>query len=1008
MIIPAGYFIDLGYTIAWKRKGCRVKHPKRGSLEVAVVKGCPLIPKEIGLEILAEYEAKQGERSRVKSLGPMKPECELDPEAVRGWVKDRLTAAGDLGLTERDQLTVLGGLFPRTSTDVLGRACVPALTGPFGDYRELPWNRRKRRTLQRAEPGSVLLHVDDGKVGWRGLGVAVCVDGSEKGLDSQVVFQQLLRWAELGVFGGVVLGSWFNRELTSKDDLVLRIRALLLFVVAQAASDSRARSSSASLEVGRGVGVRPGSLEGSDPYQLALWALRETAARINGPPVSSSGGVPVFFVCDKLSCSGEKDGWDEEAWARIRRNWNLEEAVFDQACLGGSVAGPTTLLTSSWCLYEMLDARRVSEEVQLFLQGLGDLKKLWGQDKPLGWSSGLRRTVQGAWFRWKDECSHPDEIQHRRVLLSKLTEDEAYARHVVQDHVPYRKGCPVCISAQGRQRPHWRSAFPDMHSISVDISGPFVPGKSFNVEASGRDRGEGYCYMLAFAYAIPDKFKSEAVDELAEYEPSECGQLEPDAGGRATDSTLLGDNEELFPELFSLSGNGDEGEFGIKAVTHRVRRKGPEDAEVEGEQPSPETIPGPRERVGAHRTLFLGVPLRTKQGREVLPQIQGVINRLEAAGFPVHRYHSDRAKELRSAALIGWLKGQGIHPTWTAGESPAGNRAELAVQGLKGFMRKLLAVSGLDKIYWPLALQHASTRNWINFNEAVGIPQPALLPFGVKVHARRRTRSGFEAQWEPRTVEGTYLGHAPSTPGGHLVLIPDGEGFKVLLTNTIYPLRGAGDKVVKPRFKLKGKQSPPFEVRRAVAQQLSGCVPWSRCAPGGESSSKCFSQSDGFDDFEVPHRGFEVGCKEESFGKDGFVQGVSLLPEIPAGCGWFWEPEEAWVVSDERKGDNRWDSSCAARVCSVDPGTCAWIRGSLERQDYSDDTCLQVLQRGFESWPRRSRSFLSPGSGKAVLLGMWSCSTTFTALAKQGQVQFNAIRMYSLGGFHGISRATKG
>ena len=77
------------------------------------------------------------------------------------------------------------------------------------------------------------------------------------------------------------------------------------------------------------------------------------------------------------------------------------------------------------------------------------------------------------------------------------------------------------------------------------------------------------------------------------------------------------------------------------------------------------------------------------------------------------------------------------------------------------------------------------------------------------------------------------MGHAPSTPGGHLVLIPDEEGFKVLLTNTIYPLRGAGDKVVKPRFKLKGKQSPPFEVRRVVSQQLSGCVPWSRCAPGG-------------------------------------------------------------------------------------------------------------------------------------------------------------------------------
>ena len=43
----------------------------------------------------------------------------------------------------------------------------------------------------------------------------------------------------------------------------------------------------------------------------------------------------------------------------------------------------------------------------------------------------------------------------------------------------------------------------------------------------------------------------------------------------------------------------------------------------------------------------------------------------------------------------------------------------------------------------------------------------------------------------------------------------------------------------------------------------------------------------------------------------------------------------------------------------------------------------------------------------STLSSWWSCSTTFTALAKQGQVQFNAIRLYSVGGFHGISRATE-
>ena len=42
----------------------------------------------------------------------------------------------------------------------------------------------------------------------------------------------------------------------------------------------------------------------------------------------------------------------------------------------------------------------------------------------------------------------------------------------------------------------------------------------------------------------------------------------------------------------------------------------------------------------------------------------------------------------------------------------------------------------------------------------------------------------------------------------------------------------------------------------------------------------------------------------------------------------------------------------------------------------------------------------------STLSSWWSCSTTFTALAKQGQVQFNAIRLYGLGGFHGVSKAS--
>ena len=334
---------------------------------------------------------------------------------------------------------------------------------------------------------------------------------------------------------------------------------------------------------------------------------------------------------------------------------------------------------------------------------------------------------------------------------------------------------------------------------------------------------------------MPDKYVPAVPveDDTAEYAPSECGELfsvPPDDVGLGAPEGAP--EEDLFGDLWELPVPG------LNAVTHRVKGKKPESGALESAE-SPDVClpakpggdPEPCASSKGHRTLFFGVPLRTKKGKEVLPQVQGVINRLEASGFPVQRFHADRAKELRSAALISWLKQQAIHPTWTAGESPAGNRAELAVQNLKGFVRKLLYIADLQKSFWPLALHHASLRNWVDFCEVAGVVHPPLLPFGLKVHARRRVRTGFEAQWEARTMPGVYLGQAPNTPGGHLVLVGEGDEQKVLLTNTVYPL-GEGPKGVrKPKYRLVGKRSPHFAVRVLAAQALPGRQ--SRCVwPG--------------------------------------------------------------------------------------------------------------------------------------------------------------------------------
>ena len=148
--------------------------------------------------------------------------------------------------------------------------------------------------------------------------------------------------------------------------------------------------------------------------------------------------------------------------------------------------------------------------------------------------------------------------------------------------------------------------------------------------------------------------------------------------------------------------------------------------------------------------------MRSKSGREVLLHVQSVVNRLESFGYPTQRYHSDRAKELRSA-------------TFTVGESPAGNRAEVAVQALKGSTRKLLNVALLRRHVWAVTLLHASARNW-----------------------------ALELEGSP----------------------------KILLTNTIYPVRNSvPGEPRKPRYRLTGKRSPDFQVRVAAAAVIERILP---------------------------------------------------------------------------------------------------------------------------------------------------------------------------------------
>ena len=150
------------------------------------------------------------------------------------------------------------------------------------------------------------------------------------------------------------------------------------------------------------------------------------------------------------------------------------------------------------------------------------------------------------------------------------------------------------------------------------------------------------------------------------------------------------------------------------------------------------------------------------------------------------------------------------------------------MQQLKGLTRKLLAAASLPAEFWPLAVLHGSVRSWVSPCQDLGVPQPVLLPFGMKIEAGQRTATGYQSHWRPRTISGFYLGQAPHTPGGHLALVPDGSKSKVLLTNAVYPV-GPLERAVppKPRFRIRAKVGPDLVFRgvRAISVAVPGPVP---------------------------------------------------------------------------------------------------------------------------------------------------------------------------------------
>ena len=147
-IVPMGVLTLMGYEVEWKQGNCRVRR-RNQSLEVEMVDSCPMVEARVALDLIDEMEIM--EEKHAMRLAAMKMPMEE--------LKDQPELAMTRALKE---------FWPDVPDEIIGRV-IPDMDV---DGESLPWNRRRRRTFEKAE--SLVIHLFAGANekecgrGWRG------------------------------------------------------------------------------------------------------------------------------------------------------------------------------------------------------------------------------------------------------------------------------------------------------------------------------------------------------------------------------------------------------------------------------------------------------------------------------------------------------------------------------------------------------------------------------------------------------------------------------------------------------------------------------------------------------------------------------------------------------------------------------------------------------------------------------------------------------------------------
>ena len=426
--------------------------------------------------------------------------------------------------------------------------------------------------------------------------------------------------------------------------------------------------------------------------------------------------------------------WPE--WEAFKKKYALEEIRMDMGACGHSRRKPSMLGTNLRPL-KLLEGRcgsgkQVTEDYEtLGLDGRMKASRSWA-----AWPVDFKlEVVKGILL----ELEHP--------VVSRLSKEE-WRRHCAMDHMPFSRECPECQRGAGRARAHRRIPSPDTYTLSLDLCGPFRPGRDLD-EPKSR-------YFMVGVFTVPVYRKGKEVVGLApgmdKVLSKEPGALELEVG-----------EGELLPEVDGEDlPKHEEGDPGDMEKWEELVE--PEEVEV--------------------RNYTMVEPLASRQGHQLLGAVARMVARLNYLNLPVRRVHSDRAGELASKAMRRWCSHREILRTYTSGgDWKANGRAEGEVGLIRRGINVVLKATGLPEEQWPMIARHVGERRGRLQLEALGYVTPELLSYNREVMVKTKSWDDFQGHWRARRRRGWVRGPDVSmllTSGGHVVETEEGKFVRVV------------------------------------------------------------------------------------------------------------------------------------------------------------------------------------------------------------------------------------